>query len=937
MAEQDVEGEISGGDIEEGVNVINYVRGIIASQNKEHFDKIVKAVAKEATQERRYKHLTELMKSFVNVVALNLGLGLKDKKQVIRVFLRMWNTPELASLIMKNIYDEDNDEMDEDNVPSEVHEQGKDAVDLYVKALRDGKEKINRIRLMVVGMYDVGKTSLVNNLIKDFRGKRPPNYPDGEQYPPSTEGIEMHRCRINNKGDWVLDKQEPKLEKRIEVIVESFFPSNETSKGEAMDVGQPDQRTIYERRHDEKIPEPYDAGDITEEEVKKNIEENRHLHETFLDVIDKRENNKQKQKELPLEEEFDSEKKYVYIWDFAGQNIYYTTHHFFLNKRSIYLLLMDMTKDLDSRVEESDNFSGLMHKGFTCLDAFKFWLNSIHLYSSMQDQGEVEPTVILVGTRKDEMNCKDDEKEQRKDELFEKALESFKETPAILAHIHDRKFLINNRDSNSEDIQKLQTEIKRLTEKQTSWEETIPAKWIQIEQALNKMRDDKMELVYMKDVEEASKQNAVHIDKEGLELFLGTQHMLGNILFFNEPTMKDSIILSPEWLIDVFKCFISHISNKSVRNTAEWADYKEFAILHPAVLNEIFENSQVKIKQHRDDVLKYMEYLDIMAKPFLFEQIPEQDCMDAYSEVDNLAGAKEVFIHSDLNTKIKGCYIVPCRLQAKPENRQKLVCREGKNTPVLCFRFKDKFMPPAFFHRLLAICIQSYEVTTEGGRFLLFNGLAVFNVSDSAVLTIWYEEYVIYSRMTFIANTGIEKTLCTQIRHRLHKELMAILGLLPRSEKIAMSKPFEEFIQCRNVSEHNKGLLRVSQFIYNKSITCSGCSTLHDIDRKTALNEWYAETYQLLHDKEWGQLEHVPSDRELLKMSEEIGSEFWLVGIELGISHVDMDRLRSQPECKHTQTFIFKFLMKWKNDGERKGQNPTLAFLQKVLLAVRNK
>jgi internalin A len=40
------------------------------------------------------------------------------------------------------------------------------------------------------------------------------------------------------------------------------------------------------------------------------------------------------------------------LWDFAGQDIYYTTHQFFLTQRALYLLVWDQTKPEEvSKVE----------------------------------------------------------------------------------------------------------------------------------------------------------------------------------------------------------------------------------------------------------------------------------------------------------------------------------------------------------------------------------------------------------------------------------------------------------------------------------------------------------------------------------------------------------------------------------------------------------
>ncbi|XP_052273798.1 Na(+)/H(+) exchange regulatory cofactor NHE-RF1-like [Dreissena polymorpha] len=56
-----------------------------------------------------------------------------------------------------------------DKLPKDVQQLDDKAITLFYKALEHGKEKVNNIRLLVVGMFGVGKTSLVNNLIWDYR------------------------------------------------------------------------------------------------------------------------------------------------------------------------------------------------------------------------------------------------------------------------------------------------------------------------------------------------------------------------------------------------------------------------------------------------------------------------------------------------------------------------------------------------------------------------------------------------------------------------------------------------------------------------------------------------------------------------------------------------------------------------------------------------
>jgi small GTP-binding protein len=72
----------------------------------------------------------------------------------------------------------------------------------------------------------------------------------------------------------------------------------------------------------------------------------------------------------------------VYFWDFAGQELYYATHHFFLSCKSINIIVFDCTKTLEE-------------------NRLLFWLNSIQSlgYGSF---------IMLVGSFTDKLKDKKD-------------------------------------------------------------------------------------------------------------------------------------------------------------------------------------------------------------------------------------------------------------------------------------------------------------------------------------------------------------------------------------------------------------------------------------------------------------------------------------------------------------------------------------------------
>ncbi|XP_052818704.1 uncharacterized protein LOC128244695 isoform X2 [Mya arenaria] len=948
----------------EVVKFLKELRSNLDENRKDLLDNEVKQVTKECKErgEQSLRTISEFMRNFVNVEAVKLGLNLETMKQIIRVFLLCWNKQGLAERIMKEIYDEDENEEPEvdEQMPAEVKGMDNDAINVYAKALSQGFEEVKRIRLMVVGMFSVGKTSLVNNLVEELSNKKPPQVPVEDQFPLSTEGIDVHLCLIDCQNKWkkqalakkarLVDKikfanvdepyEVPKVDQEIAEPVEPMNYEHET-----MDIPV-DQDT-------EEEPTPSVVNDI--EQIKQRVRERQHEPEV-MEVLQ----GLQKNKIEPNSDEVDAQKAVitdkeplVSVWDFAGQNLYYSTHHFFLNKRSIYLLLMDMTKDLNTNDEESDTLSGLLNKNFTCLEAFKFWLNSIHMYSSIHDQEhEVQPTVILVGTHKDEMKCKEEEKEYKMEAFFTEALESFENNKDILQHIHAKKFLVNNIAEGDPVFDELRAEVKMLAEKQHYWNEKSPTSFVQLEKSLDTMRAEGKELVSLSDVQVANRKNLKPVNDRQLRLFLELQHMFGNILHFDTEELKKYVILAPQWIIEAFKCFITHKPKKDLEpeHLQLWKEYKDYAIIKPILMKEIIRRSKDRIKIHGEAVVQYMEYLNIMSKPVENYEEEEEDgemmATDCFDSKTNAVGIPSY------NSKMHDFHIVPCQLKAKPKEKiiEELICpKNWETTPALCFVFKDKFMPPAVFHRLLAACIRRWEIakqTNDGKKEpLLFNGIGGFKTCKRSQLRLWYCDHIIYARMIFMpkqkqeTEEAIDRCKCQDVSRQLYRHLMAILGLLPRSKHVTKTTPFEEHIQCPNLKKHNHGLFRVNDFIYEGNMSCNedhDAKDAHSIE-KSVLKCWYHDALEEMEKYEEdnsGDLCRVPEDNELSKISRglEGSKEFWLLGIELGIPQPTMEQLKRDHWKESRSVFIYHVLYEWKK-SER--QNATLSNLKRKVFAVQ--
>lgn len=115
-------------------------------------------------------------------------------------------------------------------------------------------------------------------------------------------------------------------------------------------------------------------------------------------------------KHLKLEQHIKDEEHTLDLWDFAGQHVYYASHHVFLSPRALYVLVCNLSKDMDAEAEEyfvqGVNKRRLHNPNSeTNLDKLLSWLVSVHNVRPADDRTVREyarPPVFIVGTHADE-------------------------------------------------------------------------------------------------------------------------------------------------------------------------------------------------------------------------------------------------------------------------------------------------------------------------------------------------------------------------------------------------------------------------------------------------------------------------------------------------------------------------------------------------------
>lgn len=186
-------------------------------------------------------------------------------------------------------------------------------------------------------------------------------------------------------------------------------------------------------------------------------------------------------------------------WDFGGQEIYHSTHQFFLTKRSIYILVWEARKD-----------EAHIH--------FDYWLNIINTLSNSSP-------VILIMNKSDERTFEIDEK-------------TIKETFPNVLGFHKTSAL------SGKGIPELIEEIEKNVLEMPHIGDKLPRKWLDIRNELESKSENYISY------REYSEICALHgLERQEAKTLSQYFHDLGVYLHFDDNnTLKPYLFLNPKWV-----------------------------------------------------------------------------------------------------------------------------------------------------------------------------------------------------------------------------------------------------------------------------------------------------------------------------------------------------------------------------------------------------
>ena len=579
----------------------------------------------------------------------------------------------------------------------------------------------------------------------------------------------------------------------------------------------------------------------------------------------------------------------VDFYDFAGQLVFHASHPTFLSGKAIYILSFDINKIIKTGGGEIGNEGEISTKyapdylkitSISDIDSISFWLNNVYMFAT--SKGHIHPHVILVGTHADKLPTEN--RDKIIDKCFREIRCSLAATP-LKSVLSTKEYVVDNIKKTDPVYAQVQAEIIRLAQLQPYWGEQTPSKWLPLDREIQCVKDNGLKILSMKQIKEINSELEVNVsDDTELLLFLRFLHETGKILFFNEPLLKDYIVLDPVWLIDALKVLITadQFAIRSTNQAEKWKSFCETGAIRHSTIVAIFKENV----ENLDFFLNHRLVIRLMEK-FLFIVSPIN--ITEGSEVSCGATANARFEETEYASANKDIeYIVPSMVQ-KETNAKSITSVEGlSSTTVFCMVAKSNFLPPAVFHKFLAMCISNWQIVEKNGRKEIFRGICRFNLDNTKhhKLTVFAVGYAIHARITsYVDELGPLLDVCKSVLEFLIHSLRIVL------RSMGFSDEFRTCIQCPQFSPlDNGGYLDTDLLDKQMSVTCDDCDASHVMQSVDLIGFW-----QDIHAVLPGDAEGCVRDgsNEIHGFEGATGMETSLAIDEIALENADLEKCTS--------------------------------------------
>lgn len=547
------------------------------------------------------------------------------------------------------------------STPVEVLARGPEALKAYQQACTDGSISLYRTRLAFIGPPGVGKTLLKQSLLSIYTNEDPKKEIDTTCICQTQNGVEESKWTVLTPGGQDLNQNVNNME-----TVQDYNPEEEYYRAIAANVVRELLLQRKKKSEEKKItPLVRSALRLQSSLTRKSLKEeglsgikqiiNKDCIEGYMfenedipcdlpeRVVELVESMLKEAESVQEWDQNESKKRSIQnpcitfnIWDYNGHPKYFILHQLFLSPQAIYILVFDLTKDLDEPLElNNSKWLELPDSNeLTTIQIFHMWLSAIHISighnSGNNDNKDTEdkssspillPVVIFVGTHRDLVHSDQEMRERMIEECFNKIKDHLRKYP-YYHHVLPYFFAIENL-SQDEQLLNLKKCIEEMASQQSHVGMEIPLKWLAFENALGRLIDRGIFLAEMHQLAEVARLEGIESD-EAFHSMMNFYHHQGRIWslpvdhFENEKddAAKNIVVLNIQWFIDHIYLPLSEdkADNNNENNDEVKDNNKTLEVANGIISDYYFENLWPDTFHHKITLLDILETTDVICE-----------------------------------------------------------------------------------------------------------------------------------------------------------------------------------------------------------------------------------------------------------------------------------------------------------------------------------
>ena len=340
-----------------------------------------------------------------------------------------------------------------------------------------------------------------------------------------------------------------------------------------------------------------------------------------------------------------------------------------------------------------------------------------------------------------------------------------------------------------EELLDLKRHLFCLVTEQRYWKRTVKPAYAILEHILHE--NIKRRIIFRKDVQKLNDylDPGYRLDDGEITTLLKQLHQAGTLLYFEDPALKDTIILDVQWLVNSFKSILAYYVGIEKGHDIERQSFCQTGELYDEELDAIWKREEDKgknYKEHKDVLTSFMEKLGLLAVCDSEDQL---------------------------------WYYFPSMNSRKFDNSK---FENWKKSSILAFQFDKKKQFPIFvFYKFVIRCMKlpRWKIHMKQKIRCIYDEVACFSFRGHIVL-LCDCDYQIQVQVCHPVNE-IERNLLEEIKSMLESTM---------EEFRTLNYEFDIGYKCLNGKFHDEDLNFCSEIdLMDGKQLCGFCSDYHEL------------------------------------------------------------------------------------------------------------